>query len=315
MNYMLCVMLALSSLCSYAVECISFDGGGNPFTAETQSSSLSPTEKSLADVQMVYQNLEVIRELYQNFHATDGTSKVSVEERIALLTSVGERIRPACARLSQLEPDKLKQICLLADAIDWQWDWVRVMCLSETGVDAGEPAMRGFENVAHLSDMLSRQLHHSDTSKEEKAALYDFLSIFGGETSLALPRRMLDERLAKDYKTAYAFFNDFTAAVMLDDDAECITRLRDLEPVLDYLLQGGESDYLRVNSLALIYMVTKFSSLADYSYEEVAKHLPCRVYKTLSARQNGESSPRDAALQPFFEKLPILDSFFVNFMQ
>ncbi len=219
-------------------------------------------------------------------------------EHAAHIKAATEELRPICTRLRALPPDELRQLCLLADAIEWQTDWVRDTYKSTHGDIAIQPRPCGLEIVVELSKRILNKLNRSSTSQEHVDALLELLSLFGGMDYLAMPRCLLDHRIAIDYKTAYNFFVEFTAACSLVDDAACINRLNALTPVLDYLLQGGEADRHRVGALALAYS------------SEIPQLKLIVEAEAVNSSTSSPSTKRQVALQPFFEKLPELEAFF-----
>lgn len=164
----------------------------------------------------------------------------------------------------------------------------------------GETAIQlypcGLEIVAELSEGIMNKLSRSSTAQEHVDALLELLSLFGGVDYLAMPRCLLDHRIAKDYKTACNFFVEFTAACVLTDDAACINRLNALVPVPVYLLQGG-GDRHRVGALALA-----------YSSEMPRLKLIVEAAAVDSATES-TSSKRQAALLPFFRNCPSRNPF------
>lgn len=273
------------------------------FEWEVSLDSLSPApstamEAHMQDVQAVYRELVRVHPVYKACVGTASYKAACVDA----VKAATEKIRPVCARLRALPPAELRQIILLADAIAWQSDWLLDSYMAEHNLDAElKSNLCGLELVAELSDFIEETLHDPLTSAEEEAALRELLALFGGEDYLPMPRRLLDHRFAKDYKTAYDFFKEFYAAGLLKADDACIKKLTELASWLDYLLQGGEADRLRVAALA-----------SAYQQALAAHKLPRPVYLTGEVKDMTASEiKRKEALEAFFNKLPELKGFFM----
>lgn len=300
-HLMLCVLAA--GLCANAVEEADFDFAELKKIAHLQQPD-TPMEARLQDVQEVYRVLKRVHAVYK---AQVGAPSDDAE-LVAAVKNATQTLRPLCERLRALTPAELRQLVLLADAIEWQSDWVRDSFLAEhTGADV-QPRLCGLEMVAELSDFMGDALQYPQLRAEESAALREFLTLFGGANYLPMPRRLLDHRLAKDYKTAYQFFEDFFAACLLEDDEACARKLGELAPLLDYLLQGGEADRLRVAALADAYVGTMMK-------HRMRHDLPTLVYPLEGTRLSESEKKRYAAYAPFFEKLPQLNRCFFILMR
>lgn len=275
----LCALLSTLCWAAPMEDDLTFAWEIDPFSRPSRSSDMGA---HLDDVQTVFVVL----------------SRIDANH-VAHIKEATEELRPICTRLRALPPDELQQLCLLADAIEWQTDWVSDTYKSTHGETVIQPCPCGLEIVVELSESIMNTLSRSSTSQEHVDALLELLSLFGGVDYLAMPRCLLDQRIAKDYKTAYNFFVEFVDACSLVDDATCINRLNELSPVLDYLLQGGEADRHRVGALALA-----------YSYEIPRLKLIVEAEPVDSSTES-TSTKRHAALLPFFEKLPELESFFI----
>ncbi len=273
-----------------------FDWNDNPFGQYTPA---TPMEAHLQDVELVFSGLAALNAYYNEYYnSAAAADKPSVEARVAYLKETTEKLRPACERLRALPADELLQLVLLADAIAWQRDWV-IDSYKSAHSDVIIPEHKsGLEILVELSYTIRRKLSYSSTSQAEVDALLSLLSLFGGVDSLLLPRQLLDQRIAKDYKTAYYFFEDFLAAAQLTDEEACLRRLAELAPLLDYLLQGGEADCLRVAALADAYAYA-----LRRVHGKAPKHLP------LLPAESPESE-REKALNAFFDKLPALRHLF-----
>ena len=296
MQLVLCALVAGLTAPAETEAELSFDWNYNPFEQYTPA---TPMEAHLQDVAFVFSGLAALNAYYNEYYNSDASAdKPSVEERVAYLKETTDKLRPACERLRALPSDELMQLVLLADAIAWQRDWVIDSYKSEHSAVVISEHKSGLENVVELSYTIRRKLSYSSTSQEEVDALLSLLSLFGGVDSLLLPSQLLDQRIAKDYKTAYYFFEDFLAAAQLTDDEACLRRLAELAPLLDYLLQGGEADCLRVAALADAYA---------YALRRVHGKAP-EPLPILPAES--PESEREKALNAFFDKLPALRHLF-----
>ena len=132
-----------------------------------------------------------------------------------------------------------------------------------------------------------QQLTDSPERASDRALLERLEKALGGEAVVSLPNGLMHERLCRDYKTALTFFDDFTQAVTSGDTAS----LRERYSHLDYLLQGGEPDTLRVSALATAY--------ADCCERMSQLKHRCKTAVSLSPEMQ-------QALLPFYERLPEL---------
>lgn len=220
---------------------------------------------------------------------------ISQDDTPATIRAATTRLRPLCARLQSLSTPQQRQICLLADAIIWQRDWVYCTYLAEHGITLDPEDSWGLELLAQLADKANRRMQSPRTTAEEKAAWGELLALFGGKSALPIPRQLLNSRLAKDYKTALAFFKDFCAAVAATNETQCLQQLQEQARVLDYLLQGGEADRLRLTHLLTAFAQARQNLRADglLRPDETCPPLPL-------------SQARAQALEPFFTRLPAL---------
>lgn len=217
------------------------------------------------------------------------------EPQAEYIRTITQKIRPSIARIRTLPPEQLQQICLLADAILWQRDWIEVTYCTEINPDiAFEWMDYGFELLYSYTDNISKRLHSKSTPEAEKAAWHELLQEFGGEATLALPGKLLQQRWAKDYKTALGFFKDICTAAAEKDEAACLAKLQEQAEVLEYFRQGGEMELLRVNGL-----VEGFVEALRTLQKESPFPRPVLPVKHRTAA-------RMAALQPFFTTLPEL---------
>lgn len=212
-------------------------------------------------------------------------------------------IRPACARLRTLPPARIKELCLLADAVQWQRDWVYEMYLAEHESDStpdGDSA-QGLELLASEADNLRRWLSDKRVAAERKAALRELVQELGGEQILAYPEKWLDERLACDYKTALQFFKDLCAAASTEDEAQSLALLKEQTEVLNYFAAKGEEERLRVNELS-----QAFREALMVLWTE--KYIPPTPYPNPIMPESLRTPERLQALQPFFDKMPALET-------
>lgn len=214
-------------------------------------------------------------------------------ERYAQVARTVRDILPLVAELRQLSSAELRQLCLLGDAIVWQGRWaVRVgredMLLSAGACSDEDDTVGYFEDWVRLADEIEVLFAASDDKKAPLAAeLCLMLVAMGGEQVLKLPGQLLDERLCRDYKTACVFFRDFAMAI----ESGNVAALSEQLPVLDYLLQGGLPDRLRVGRMA-------------------ANYAPFAAMRLMTGEEDfAPSSELQQALQPFFSRLPELRQF------
>ncbi len=156
---------------------------------------------------------------------------------------------PRCRALQQLPPARLRELCLLADAIDWQGAWLLDMAEGDSCVAIPREAepLTCPERLAKVAAVLRRRL--SAPGEEALRAELSYLpEALGGQQVLELPAKLLEQRMAKDYKTAYFFFCEFRAALEQGD----AVAMQELVAYTDYLLQC-EADTLRLNALAGVY--------------------------------------------------------------
>ena len=81
------------------------------------------TENALQDATAAYHILSRVNPLCcsMKYPTLKDEDELPTHEQIRQLT---QKLRPHCARLRQLPPEQLKQVCMLADAILWQSDWI-----------------------------------------------------------------------------------------------------------------------------------------------------------------------------------------------
>lgn len=247
--------------------------------------AVSVTGKQLRYVLAVH---SVLSELYSSrLHSSAGTHAENIRAATAA-------IRPHIERLKQLPPPQLQELCLLADGILWQSDWLYGMYLGEFGVLCEAAPPMGMEMLVCLSGVVTERLKSTKTTAEEKAAWSEMLDLFGGESALSLPHRLLDARPAKDYKTALNFFKDFCAAASEKDEKRSEQLLREQAAALNYLLQGGEPARLRVS-----YLLNAFCD----AVQSLQRH---NQMPTPILPDSLRSSTRMQTLEPFFLRLPQL---------
>ena len=258
-----------------------------------EQAACSP-ENALQDALAVYHILCKVNPLCSQMEHT-GSGKdenAPIHEQIHHFT---QQIRPHCARLRQLPPEQLKQICMLTDAILWQHDWIIRNYCSEVMEDiAFEWLEWGFEELDICATIINRRLGSPTTTAEEKAAWLELLNELGGVEALSLPKSLLQERWARDYKTALTFYKEFCAAASEQDEATCLQMLKEQAVVVDYLRQNGDLELLRVNEL-----VAAFAS----ALETMKKESP---FPRPILSESLRSTTRMQALEPFFTTLPAL---------
>ncbi len=218
--------------------------------------------------------------------------ELPVPEQIRQIT---QKIRPYSARLRQLPPEQLKQVCMLADAILWQSNWiVRDYCSEVVPDIAFEWLNWGFEELRICAGLVKDRLDSPAATAEEKSAWYELIQELGGEAALELPDKLLQERWAKDYKTALTFYKEFCAAATEKNEEVCLRKLEEQADVLEYFRQGGEMELLRVNAL-----VSAFEEALDTMRDESPFPRPILPKKR-------RTPARMQALEPFFSAIPEL---------
>ncbi len=235
------------------------------------------TQQALDDVLSLYRLYFAGKSI--NIHLYEGEN---LPHGLQLLT---KSIHPKCEKLRQLSSEQLRQVCMLADAILWQSAWIEDELMVEHGIDTDLDEMdiiHGFEKLAVEAEWL----RSIEKSPEREALLREF----GGEATLDLPARLLQERWAKDYKTAFTFYKEFCAAACEADETTALSKLRGQAEVLSYFQKGGELEMLRVNSLAHTYI--------NFMLYDVGE-LP-------SPARNLLTPARMQALEPFFTAIPAL---------
>ena len=252
------------------------------------------TQDALKDATAAYHILSHVNPLccrikYPELRDDD---ELPVPEQIRQIT---QKIRPYSARLRQLSPEQLKQVCMLADAILWQSDWIVTDYCSEVVPDiAFEWLDRGFEELGTCAGLVKKRLDCPTATAEEKSAWYELIQELGGEAVLELPDKLLQERWAKDYKTALTFYKEFSAATTEQNEAVCLRKLAEQAEVLEYFRKGGEMELLRVNAL-----VSAFEEALDTMGDESPFPRPILPKKR-------RTPARMQALEPFFTAIPAL---------
>ena len=203
----------------------------------------------------------------------------------ATVSMIGEKwLLPRWRALSELPSERLCELLLLADAIDWQSAWVLDVAEADSCVSMprDEDSTPSLERLAKVAQAVERQMKNGD-SPGLQAVLVSMVEAMGGETLLNVPAQLLEERWVRDYKTAYSFLTEFKAALEQGDAAA----MAGLRAYTDYLLQS-EADRLRVDALAAVY--------ASVCQAE---------YKVRPAQFRIEPAMQQA-MQPFLEQLPAL---------
>ena len=271
------------------------------------SSADTPAQVPATQVQVAYSTQDALKDATAAYHILSHVNPLCcsikypslrdeedlpVPEQIRQIT---QKIRPYSTRLRQLPPEQLKQVCMLADAILWQSDWiVRDYCSAIVPDIEFEWLDWGFKELATCAFLIQRRLDSRTATGEEKAAWHELLQELGGTASLEIPDRLLNERWAKDYKTALNFYKEFCAAATEKNEAACLNKLDEQAEVLEYFRQGGELELLRVNAL-----VAAFEEALDTMRD--ASPFPRPI---LSGKYC--TPARMQALEPFFTAIPAL---------
>ena len=258
------------------------------------------TADALQDATAAYHILSRVNSLISNitYPALRDDDELPTHEQIRQLT---QKLRPHCARLRQLPPEQLLQVCMLADAILWQSDWiVRDYCSAIVPDIEFEWLDWGFEELATCAFLIQRRLNNSTATGEEKAAWREMLQELGGEAALEIPDRLLNERWAKDYKTALTFYIEFCEAAAEKDETTCLKKLGEQAKVLEYFRRGGDVELLRVNAL-----VAAFEEALDTMKD--ASPFPRPILP-----KKHRTPARMQALEPFFTALPALKSLLLD---
>ncbi len=272
-----------------------------PCSADTPAQAPAPQVQAaytaadaLRDTTAAYHILSRVNSLISNitYPALRDEDALPFPEQIQQIT---QELRPYCARLRQLPPEQLKQVCVLTDAVLWQSDWIITSYCTEVIPDiAFEWLDRGFKELATCASLIRRRLDTPSATAEEKAAWRELLQELGGEAALEIPDRLLNERWAKDYKTALTFYQEFCTAAAEKDEATCLKKLGEQAKVLEYFRRGGETELLRVNAL-----VAAFEEALDTMREKSPFPRPILPEKLLTPT-------RMQALEPFFSSVPAL---------
>ena len=249
---------------------------------------------ALRDTTAAYHILCRVNSLISNitYPALRDEDALPVPEQIQQIT---QELRPYCTRLRQLPPEQRKQVCMLTDAVLWQSDWIiRSYCTEVMPDIEFEWLDWGFEELATCASLIRRRLDSRTATGEEKAAWHELLQELGGTASLEIPDRLLNERWAKDYKTALTFYQEFCTAAAVKDEATCLKMLNEQAEVLAYFRQSGDVELLRVNAL-----VAAFEEALDTMRDESPFSRPILPKKH-------RTPARMQALEPFFSSVPAL---------
>lgn len=270
-------------------------------------SAAIPAQVTTPQVQEAYSTQDALKDATEAYHILSHVNplccriryprlrdddELPVPEQIRQIT---QKVRPYCARLRQLPPEQLTQVCMLTDAILWQSDWiVRDYCSEVVPDIAFEWLNWGFEELSICAKLIKDRLVNPTATVEEKAAWRELLNELGGEKSLDIPDKLLNERWAKDYKTALNFYKEFSAAATEKNEAACLNKLDKQAEILEYFRQGGELELLRVNAL-----VAAFEEALDTMRDESPFPRPILPKKR-------RTPARMQALEPFFSSVPAL---------
>lgn len=257
-------------------------------------------EQQLDDVEDIWNALQFATEF-------EPLVKGEVENATELLQQAVQQrlltIRPACERLRALPPARIKELCLLADAVHWQRAWVYEMYLAEHEAEStpDEAGPLGLELLATELQSLREWLSDKRIAEERKAALRELVQAMGGDTIFAYPEKWLDERLACDYKTALQFFKDLCAAASTEDESQSLALLKEQAEVLNYFAAKGQDECWRVNALSLAFREALMVLWAE-------KYMPPTPYPNPVMPEELRTPARMQALQPFFDKMPALET-------
>ena len=270
-------------------------------------SAAIPAQVTTPQVQEAYSTQDALKDATEAYHILSHVNplcfriryprlrdddELPVPEQIRQIT---QKVRPYCARLRQLPPEQLKQVCMLADAILWHSDWlVRKYCSEELPDIQFEWLDWGFEELENCASLIRQRLDSSTATAEEKAAWRELLQEFGGEASLEIPRRLHNERRTRDCNTVLTFFRDFCAAAAEMDEAACLSKLEEQAKVLASFHQSGEMELLWVNA-----MVAAFEDGLGYMRDE------CPFPRPILPKKR-RTPARMQALEPFFSAIPAL---------
>ena len=277
------------------------------------SSADTPAQVPATQVQVAYSTQDALKDATAAYHilshlnplcciikypALRDEEALPVPEQIRQIT---QKIRPYSTRLRQLPPEQLKPVCMLADAILWQSNWIVTDYCSEVVPDlAFEWLAWGFEELRNCAGLVKDRLDSPSATSEEKAAWRELLKELGGEAALELPDKLLQERWAKDYKTALTFYKEFCAAATEKKETVCLTKLAEQAEVLEYFRQGGEMELLRVNALV-------------YAFEEaLATMKDDSPFPRPILPKKRRTPARMQALEPFFSAIPALKPLLLN---
>ena len=273
----------------------------------------SPAQAPTRQVQAAYSTADALQDATAAYHILSRVNplccsmkyptlkdedELPTHEQIRQLT---QKLRPHCARLRQLPPEQLLQVCMLADAVLWQSDWIYTGYCTEVLPDIQfEWIDWGFEELANCASLIKDRLNDPGATDEEKAAWRELLQELGGEAALEIPDRLLNERWAKDYKTALSFYQEFCTAAAEKDEATCLKMLNEQAEVLAYFRQSGDVELLRVNAL-----VAAFEEALDTMKD--ASPFPRPILP-----KKHRTPARIQALEPFFTALPALKSLLLD---
>ena len=276
-------------------------------------SATIPTQAPTQQVQAAYTTADALQDATEAYHILSRVNplccsmkypslrnedELPVDEQIRQLT---QKLRPHCARLHQLPPEQLLQVCMLTDAVLWQSDWIYTGYCTEVLPDiAFEWIDWGFEELANCARLIKDRLNAPGATDEEKAAWRELLQELGGEAALEIPGRRLNERWAKDYKTALIFYKEFCTAAAVKDEATCLKMLSEQAEVLAYFRQSGDVELLRVNAL-----VAAFEKALDTMKDKSPFPRPILSEKYCTPA-------RMQALESFFMALPALKSLLLD---
>ncbi len=251
----------------------------------TSPVSVDVSLSSLADVLDVYRELRGLALLEQDGKLT-----------AAHIRQATENIQGPLFTLRLLAPEYRENLIMLADAVLWQGQWMLAVYAGECGIEYEAPLLdEGFETLILLCNEAERILSDAQTAPALRQAVQELVHDLGGMAALKQPPQLLQNRWAKDYKTALEFFTGICAAATHKSDKACLAALHEQRATLQYFKQGGTWEILRVNALAEQFHLALIEIGADaHSFGDPV--LP----------ESRRSSARMQALTPFFDTLPQL---------
>lgn len=255
-----------------------------PGSAPHASADIAQT--SLAEVLTIYQELRKLQILNQEGRLT-----------ATHINQAAEIIKGKVTTLRLLAPEYRKNIIMLADAILWQGQWMLQVYAGDCGIDYEAPLLdEGFETLDLLSMKADQILADKTADPALRQAVLALVNELGGKAVLKQPAQLLQNRWAKDYKTALHFFTGICTAAAMKNDQDCAAALQQQAKTLQYFItQGGAWEIMRLNALAEQFHL----ALGEISTDSHPFGNPVLPATRCSA-------DRMQALAPFFDTLPHL---------